>query len=382
MFFSALSAKAQEEITLYNPSFEGKPHAGSSNSEGIRYWTDCGNIYFNGETPPDLHSAYSKYFEHTGLPSHGETYVGLVSRENDTYESISQRLSSPLKAGECYSFAIDLMRSTHYYSATKENGDGLYNYAKPIKFYIYGGTGLCGDQELLAVTDYVKNPKWETYSFTFQPTKAIRYITFQASYKRPTFFPYNGNILVDNAQSIKAIPCPGEEIVAEATPPKTNVPPHKRRPKKTPPKAKPPVAQDQPATAQASKQSILNLDRNNLAKDQTFEIKKLYFTADRADINPKSFDVLNEVSYFLQENKDITIEVGGHTNTLPKHPFCDSLSTARAKSVAVYLVQKGVDPNRIKYKGYGKRRPKGRFNTAEGRRRNQRVEIKILSMNG
>ncbi|RMD97408.1 MAG: OmpA family protein, partial [Bacteroidetes bacterium] len=58
------------------------------------------------------------------------------------------------------------------------------------------------------------------------------------------------------------------------------------------------------------------------------------------------------------------------------------LSTERAKAVADYLILKGIDPERLKYKGYGKRQPIDTNRTAAGRKRNQRVEIKILSLNG
>jgi outer membrane protein OmpA-like peptidoglycan-associated protein len=72
------------------------------------------------------------------------------------------------------------------------------------------------------------------------------------------------------------------------------------------------------------------------------------------------------------------IEVAGHTNNQPSDAFADQLSTARAKAVAEYLFAKGVDPKRVQYKGYGKRLPLVPNTSPEGRRTNQRVEIKIL----
>jgi outer membrane protein OmpA-like peptidoglycan-associated protein len=55
------------------------------------------------------------------------------------------------------------------------------------------------------------------------------------------------------------------------------------------------------------------------------------------------------------------------------------LSSARAKAVADYLIAKGISRERIQYRGYGKRQPIDTNETPEGRRRNQRVEIKIIS---
>ena len=76
------------------------------------------------------------------------------------------------------------------------------------------------------------------------------------------------------------------------------------------------------------------------------------------------------------------LEVGGHTNNRPTPEFAETLSTSRAKSVAEWLVGKGIPAERVQYKGYGKKFPIETNATAEGRKRNQRVEIKILSING
>ncbi len=91
--------------------------------------------------------------------------------------------------------------------------------------------------------------------------------------------------------------------------------------------------------------------------------------------------MLNEVFQFLNKNDDLVIEVGGHTNGLCSPSYCDKLSEERARAVAVYLAQRGIPWDRLQFKGYGKRQPVASNDTAEGRRVNQRVEIKILGFN-
>ncbi len=59
---------------------------------------------------------------------------------------------------------------------------------------------------------------------------------------------------------------------------------------------------------------------------------------------------------------------------------CDRLSSARAASVADYLNDKGIDRGRIASKGYGKREPIATNSTVVGRRKNQRVELKVLEI--
>ena len=125
-------------------------------------------------------------------------------------------------------------------------------------------------------------------------------------------------------------------------------------------------------------QRILAALSGTLRSGQTIRMEQLQFEADSSTINEPSLPVLNELYEFLQENTSIFIEVGGHTNSLPPDEVCDRLSTARAKSVVEYLVQKGIPEGRLSYKGYGKRVPIADNGTPEGRQQNQRVEIKIL----
>jgi len=90
--------------------------------------------------------------------------------------------------------------------------------------------------------------------------------------------------------------------------------------------------------------------------------------------------VLDEIFDFLDSNKKVVIEIGGHTNNIPSHEYCDRLSSSRAKNVASYLYNKGISQQRIAFKGYGKREPVASNESLAGRKKNQRVEIKILSI--
>ncbi|MBK9733528.1 MAG: OmpA family protein, partial [Saprospiraceae bacterium] len=64
----------------------------------------------------------------------------------------------------------------------------------------------------------------------------------------------------------------------------------------------------------------------------------------------------------------------------PPHEYCDQLSTARAKKVAEFLYNRGISKSRVTFKGYGKREPLTDSTSAQGRQKNQRVEIKIMSI--
>ena len=123
-----------------------------------------------------------------------------------------------------------------------------------------------------------------------------------------------------------------------------------------------------------------DLEISQLEVGQTLQIEQLFFDADSSAITQASTPVLNEIFDFMAENTGIAIEIGGHTNNIPPHEYCDRLSTERARNVANYLFNKGISSNRISYKGYGKRQPIATNQSAAGRRKNQRVELKILEI--
>ncbi len=125
---------------------------------------------------------------------------------------------------------------------------------------------------------------------------------------------------------------------------------------------------------------LSDLSVEKLKVGQTLPIKQLFFDADSTDVKEDSYAVLSEIFEFMVANDGVSIEIGGHTNNIPTHAYCDKLSTNRAKHVAEYLISKGLPKDRIKYKGYGKRNPIASNKTVGGRKKNQRVELKILSL--
>lgn len=357
---AAASAPSQNEapILLVNPGFEDVPKAG----EAPTGWFECGAP---GETPPDIQPGY---FSVAKPPQQGNSYLGLVVRDNETVEGVSQRLSRPLEANKCFTWSLQLCRSELYLSPSKtapqtEN----VNYTTPVKLRVWGGSGYCNKKELLAETSAVQNTRWLQYDFRLQPKQTHTYIFIEAYYKTPVLFFYNGNIMVDNAGPIQPIPC--------KEPPKPPKPPVQPP---TPPTT-PPIAQNGPKT-NPTQTTVPPVFSDRLKVGEIIRVEKIQFDADRADVKPESYPAMDEMFRFLTENKKVVVEIGGHTNNLPTDDFCDELSANRAKAVADFLVSKGIEGSRVKYKGYGKRYPISPNTTKEGRRKNQRVEVKILSV--
>ncbi len=128
------------------------------------------------------------------------------------------------------------------------------------------------------------------------------------------------------------------------------------------------------------KERVIKALTRSVESGQTIQMQKVQFEADSSNIQPEVMPILDEIYLFLADNPNIVVEIGGHTNNLPPAAYCDSLSTARARAVAEYLVRKGIPADQVFYKGYGKRKPLFTNRTEFGRRRNQRVEIKIIRL--
>ena len=200
-----LSAQG-DPIYLTNSSFEDMPRPGKQ----PRGWYDCGAINFPEETPPDVHPAIDiPAFEVTKKAVDGDTYLGMVVRENDSWESVAQRLSKPLEPGKCYTFSIYLATSKIYKSSIR-NSNKIVNFTEPLKLRIWGGRGYCNKGERLAESALVTNSDWQEYQFKFEPTQRANYIILEAFFKTPALVPPNGNILLDKASPIQIIPCDEE----------------------------------------------------------------------------------------------------------------------------------------------------------------------------
>ena len=81
----------------------------------------------------------------------------------------------------------------------------------------------------------------------------------------------------------------------------------------------------------------------------------------------------------MQENPNMVIEIRGHTDIRGKDNYNKYLSRKRAKSVVLFLIDNGINPARMQYKGFGSTMPIAENNSIDGMQLNRRVEFKVLS---
>jgi len=114
-----------------------------------------------------------------------------------------------------------------------------------------------------------------------------------------------------------------------------------------------------------------------IAKGSSVILKNLYFDVDSANLKPVSFPELKKLILFLQINPKVELEIAGHTDNSGSVAHNMQLSLHRAESVYQYLIKKGIDPDRLSFKGYGSREPIANNASEAGRARNRRVVITV-----
>ncbi|MFH2144209.1 MAG: OmpA family protein [Bacteroidota bacterium] len=88
------------------------------------------------------------------------------------------------------------------------------------------------------------------------------------------------------------------------------------------------------------------------------EIENIFYEFAKWDLTEDSKKSLNELIEILNNNGNITIELGAHTDMIGDSLSNIKLSQKRAESVVNYLIEKGIAKDRLTAKGYGKSVPK------------------------
>ena len=88
------------------------------------------------------------------------------------------------------------------------------------------------------------------------------------------------------------------------------------------------------------------------------EMQNIFYEFDKADLLSESMVALDRLVETLNDNPNITIELGAHTDSRGSVTYNEDLSQRRAQSVVNYLIEKGIARDRLVAKGYGKSTPK------------------------
>ncbi len=117
----------------------------------------------------------------------------------------------------------------------------------------------------------------------------------------------------------------------------------------------------------------------NVSVGSKIVLRNIFFDFGKYSLRPESTSELERLYKLLFDASSLRIEISGHTDNKGSAELNKKLSEDRAKAVVDYLILKGIDANRLTYKGYGKDEPIETNDTEQGRQFNRRTEFKILS---
>ncbi len=121
----------------------------------------------------------------------------------------------------------------------------------------------------------------------------------------------------------------------------------------------------------------LNLKVKEIKVGQTYNIDDIHFMTNSSDLNKDAKRIIDEFLEFLLDNKNIEVEIQGHTDNVGQEEANLVLSDKRAKSVYQYLIDQGVQSYRLSANGYGESKPIANNESFSGRAKNRRTVFVI-----
>ena len=120
---------------------------------------------------------------------------------------------------------------------------------------------------------------------------------------------------------------------------------------------------------------ILHFNSNEEKIDIT--IKEIEWEENKFDVQHDSITELEKLYKMLDLNKDIKVEISGHTDSDGNDQDNMVLSENRAQAVVDWLVEKGISSSRLSFKGYGETKPIVDNSSKENKAKNRRTELTI-----
>jgi outer membrane protein OmpA-like peptidoglycan-associated protein len=142
-----------------------------------------------------------------------------------------------------------------------------------------------------------------------------------------------------------------------------------------------PVVQDVTvkANTQQTIEVVMQVAKTKLEAERIVILDKVFFETGKATILPASFGLLTEVANVIKANPQILkVQVEGHTDDVGKDDVNLQLSQDRADSVRQWLIDAGVEGERLVAIGFGETKPVQSNKSAKGKAANRRVEFNII----
>jgi outer membrane protein OmpA-like peptidoglycan-associated protein len=144
-------------------------------------------------------------------------------------------------------------------------------------------------------------------------------------------------------------------------------------------------AQAQVAQAQAESQRLAaqleDMQASQTSRGIVLTLGDVLFDTGRAELKPGAARPIEQITAFLNEHPERSVQIEGFTDSQGGNDYNLELSQKRADAVAMAIIQRGIDAQRVRALGYGEEFPKANNADAGSRQLNRRVEI-VVSNDG
>lgn len=127
-----------------------------------------------------------------------------------------------------------------------------------------------------------------------------------------------------------------------------------------------------------SREIINDIRLKKVEVGESIVLNNIFFDTGAARLRPESYAELGILYKLMVENPSLKIEITGHTDNVGSAGVNQRLSEERARAVVEFLIERGVDRERLSYRGYGFDKPIATNDTPEGRQMNRRTEFEIV----
>jgi hypothetical protein len=196
---------------ILNPSFEETFFRKYENlieiHDSVIHWKQ---FPYPNQTPVTVQVDGHQGFDATTEAYHGEVHLNMVTRADQTYEIIAQKLGNPLQPDKTYYLAIKACLSPNLKSASLESDIPL-SFKRPVVLKILGVRKMHHELQTLAITPPIRNIEWKEFLIEFTPKTKVRYLFIHSGFDPLANEAYYGNVSIDYLSDIYVRSGEGEQ---------------------------------------------------------------------------------------------------------------------------------------------------------------------------
>ncbi|OYY12022.1 MAG: flagellar motor protein MotB, partial [Sphingobacteriia bacterium 35-36-14] len=134
------------------------------------------------------------------------------------------------------------------------------------------------------------------------------------------------------------------------------------------------------ANKEADSVYVKNISLQPIEINASFTFKNIEFSSNSSELPASASIELNKLVALLKENNTIQVQISGHTDNTGKEEENKKLSANRALAILNYLIEQGIEKNRLSYQGFGSGKPIASNDSPEGRAKNRRTSVEITGL--